>query len=102
MDTLFSNNKCSKKNNITSSWFHILKDIIDNSQNNTIKFPTEVFVQTNHLKKYGIKKRTKSQAVKLMLQRDWTSKAKKHVITTKFGTFKLKSDKELNFIIKDL
>jgi hypothetical protein len=29
MDTLFSNNKCSKKNNITSSWFHILKDIID-------------------------------------------------------------------------
>ncbi len=32
-----------------------LKNIIDNSQKISIKFPTEVFVQTNHLKKYGHK-----------------------------------------------
>jgi hypothetical protein len=32
-----------------------LKNIIDNSLKNSIKFPTEVFVQTNHLRKYGQK-----------------------------------------------
>ena len=43
------------KKEIETKLINDLKDIIHNSQTNTIKFPTEVFVQTNHIKKYGQK-----------------------------------------------